>query len=432
MRKSYIATWALLACSVLLTLIFSITTFATRDNVMLEETVIYGDPSRADGLTLDFVTKHRVDKFWKTTYKLGNPDISQTIYHMYGYDSLPDEFKVERDEYFEGFTIGKSRSANEPLSDKFQNEADGWFEGKYYRLFAEFDFPCISPENHSTVFERPFDTPEEIKILGREKSNLQNYFRIPRIGIAGDSFSWKSVSTYSDDMCYFTFDLHTKKENIVDTSLLPDGFGIFAFPYEKGYFDEKWNHILVTDTSKLEMIFELDPNTHIRKLFLDYTQKHLLLFTAENGYIVLYVIDIETRTELQKLKLFENQDFATHIIDGALLVFDSDFDDVYVISKDKNQSYEIDFIFPWENDYFNPRNYTYFQCYDGERLVYSNFAGWFSELASYDSFDFFIAIYEKTGISYIGTYHSSLLSGIDNDNPGMYPCEFLDWPKASW
>ena len=51
MRKSYIATWALLACSVLLTLIFSITTFATRDDVMLEETVIYGDPSMADGLT---------------------------------------------------------------------------------------------------------------------------------------------------------------------------------------------------------------------------------------------------------------------------------------------------------------------------------------------------------------------------------------------
>ena len=56
MRKSYIATWTLLACSVLATLVFSITTFASRDDVVLEETVIYGDPSRADGLTLDFVT----------------------------------------------------------------------------------------------------------------------------------------------------------------------------------------------------------------------------------------------------------------------------------------------------------------------------------------------------------------------------------------
>ena len=180
------------------------------------------------------------------------------------------------------------------------------------------------------------------------------------------------------------------------------------------------------------MIFELEPDTHIRGLCLDYTQKHLLLFTVENNYLVLHVIDIETKTELQKLDLFENKDFGTHIIDGALLVLDHEYDDVYVISNEKKQSYEIDFTFSWENDYFNPGNYTYFKCYDGERLVYSNFAGWFPELVSYDSSDFFITIYEKTGISYIGTYHSSLLSGIDNDNPGMYPCEFLDWPKVSW
>jgi len=432
MRKSYIATLSLLACCVVATLVFSIQTFATRDDVVLEKTVIYGDPSRADGLTLDFVTKYQLDKYWKTTYTLGAPNSSQTKCHMSGYSSLPDEFKVERNEYFEGFTIGKRRSSNELLSDRFQNEADGWFEGKYYRLFAEFDFPYISPENHYPGFERSFDTQEELKILNREKSNLQNYFRIPRITDGTDAYYWSCVSTYSDNMCYFTFDLHTEKENIVDTSLLSDGFGIFAFPYEKGYFDEKGNHILGTETSKTEMIFELEPDTHIRGLCLDYTQNHLFLFTVENNYLVLHVIDIETKTELQKLDLFENKDFGTHIIDGALLVLDHEYDEVYVISNEKKQSYEIDFTFSWENDYFNPSNYTYFKCYDGERLVYSNFTGWFPELVSYDSSDFFITIYEKTGISYIGTYHSSLLSGIDNDSPSMYPCEFLDWPKVSW
>ena len=419
MRKSYIATLSLLACCMVATLVFSIQTYATRDDVVLEETVIYGDPSRADGLTLDFVTNYRNYRSytWSTVYTLGNPDNSKTNFGIYKYKPLSED-DMTLPLNHEGLTNEKEPSFYP--EDKFATEFDKLYEGKYYRLNAVFDFPTTS------WFAYEYDE----SVIQKERSIMQKYFKIPKY--KGDYYEWVIDSTFSDDMCYFTFDLHTKNGNIVDTSLIPDGFGIYAFPYEKAYEDERGKLILGTDTSKLEMIYSLEPDTQISKLSINHEQNHLLLFTIENEQLVLHVIDIANRTELQKLVLFENCDYYSYVIDGAILISNYNSHEVYVVSSLENQAYKIDFTFSSTDELFNFGNFMYFSCYDGERLVYSNFAGYIFELALPNFDDFFIAIYEKNGISYIGTYRSSLLSGTDNDETNIYSCGYQDWPRVSW
>ena len=407
MRKSYIATWILIACSVLATFVIAIQIYGTRDDVVLTETVVYGDPSRADGLKLQFQTNYRHNRAyaWYTNYTLGNPDVSETDFGLYEFKPISEE-DMTLPHYHSGLT-------NEIKVTSF-------YPDKYYHLNASFDFPTAS------WFAYEYDQ----SVIKRERSILQNYFKIPKY--AGDYYEWVIDSTYSDDMCYFTFDLHTRNGHIVDTSLIPDGFGIYAFPYEKAYEDERGKLILGTDTSKLEMIYALEPDTHISKLAVNHDANHLFLFTIENEYLVLHVIDIEKQTELQKLVLFENSDYFTYVIDGAILISKHDSHEVYVVSNLENQTYKIDFTFSSTNNLFNFGNFMYFSCYDGERLVYSNFAGHISEFTPPNKPEFFIAIYEKNGISYIGTYRSSLLSGTDNEEPNMYSCDYQDWPKVSW
>lgn len=419
MRKSYIATWILIACSVLATFVIAIQIYGTRDDVVLTETVVYGDPSRADGLKLQFQTNYNHNRVyeWYTNYTLGNPDVSETDFGLYEFKPISEE-DMTLPHYHSGLTNEKTPSFYP--EDKFATEFDKLYEGKYYRLNAAFDFPTTS------WFAYEYDE----SIIQKERSILQKYFKIPKY--KGDYYEWIFKSTFSDDMCYFTFDLHTKNGNIVDTSLIPDGFGIYAFPYEKAYEDERGKLILGTDTSKLEMIYALEPDTHISKLAVNHDANHLFLFTIENEYLVLHVIDIEKQTELQKLVLFENSDYFTYVIDGAILISKHDSHEVYVVSNLENLTYKIDFTFSSTNNLFNFGNYMYFSCYDGERLVYSNFAGHISEFTPPNKPEFFIAIYEKNGISYIGTYRSSLLSGTDNEEPNMYSCDYQDWPKVSW
>ena len=422
MRKSYIATLLLLACSVVATLVIAIQIYGTRDDVVLSETVVYGDPSRADGLKLQFRTMYNHYSFyeWNTNYTLGNPDVSESNFGLYEFKP-PSEEDMTHPYYHTGLTNEKGYSSYDP-EDKYNPAFETFYEGKYYKFNATFDFPTAS------YFAYQYDE----SIILKERRLLQDYFKIPRITYAGDYYKWIIDSTYSDDMCYFTFDLHTEKGNLVDTSLLSDGFGIYAFPYEKAYEDEHGYLVLGTDVSKLEMIYALEPDTYISKLSINHAQNHLHLFTIENDNLVLHVIDIESRTELQKLILFEDSDYSSYAIDGALLVLNLDTRENYVISNLENQPYQVDFTFCEDDNLFTSGNFKYFSSYDGERLVYSHFAGSVLEYESQNSFDIFIAIYEKTGISYIGTYHSSLLSGVDNDNPGMYPCKYQDWPKVTW
>lgn len=49
-----------------------------------------------------------------------------------------------------------------------------------------------------------------------------------------DSFSIRSESALTDDACYFTFTTRTVYGDIVDTNLIPGGYGIYRLPYFDG------------------------------------------------------------------------------------------------------------------------------------------------------------------------------------------------------
>lgn len=421
MRKSYIATWLLLGAATIASFFLAIQIYATHDDIVLEENVIYGNPDRANGLTLDLLARRSImDRYWRIAYTLGNPDSSETIYSSY--ETLPEEYKNHMDT-FKGFNLRRTGA---------HQGHDIFFEDIYYAVRADFDLPSTV----DNIFNEYYDSDVEQKALAEQELFLQNYFKIPRITVSNDNFPWNTTSIYSDTMCYFTFDLHTEKGNIVDTSLLPDGFGIFAFPYEKGYLDENGNYVLGADTSKLEMIYALEPDTHIKNLCIDSSQKHLLLFTEENNHLKLHIIDIASRNEIKNLELHEltedsERDIYAHVIDGAILLFDFDLDTISVVSSGTNESYNVDFVFPFENEYFLLTSLNQSMSYNGERLAFCDFYS--NEDLDLQGSDIYVAIYEKEGLTYFGTYRSSIFSGKEMSSlSGLYNCNWYKYPQISW
>lgn len=86
-----------------------------------------------------------------------------------------------------------------------------------------------------------------------------------------DSFQFTTISCVSRDAAYFTFDPHTQNGKLVDTSLIPGGYGIYRMAY-----DEESD---VPKMGELEMIYSLDTDKEYsgiyaspdgRKLFLTY------------------------------------------------------------------------------------------------------------------------------------------------------------------
>ena len=435
----------------------------TADQVELKETVLYGDKSKAEGLTVRSQNNYRDRCHWDTTYVIGAQPVADTAYRFTAEAEYNRSRGTPRALYLTTqINAYFSNGAENPsgLSQAYQElyESMGPNEEKEIEVYVKdyHDFYPITGwlELPGCFFDwDPLDmirdrfTEEELAII----EGMENFFRIPVLeddkelialttntekeivgsgsgSISGDDFYLDTISPYTDEAIYIVFDAHTNEGEIIDTSYIPGGYGIYRLPYHAKEADTH-GHTAAVAIDELAMVYPLDPNLHLYGMTLSGDKEQLLLYTREENTFYLTVIDVATMDTLQKLELGkwredtygwrlfdENENFLAFTLnDGELVVAERQDNGTYTITlRTELRLGESDS--PFANFYLS-RNAAL--AYDGERLavIDSLQREYTREGRDYSwreyTCGFFTAVYDNSGLVHFGTYESSLDAGED-------------------
>lgn len=158
----------------------------------------------------------------------------------------------------------------------------------------------------NTYYENSTYDVIKLEDLNAKARVLKEYFRIPVIkdevieftGIedengeyaylyhqpVGDSFEPYWINVVTEDAVLFTFNTHTENNAIVDTSLIPGGYGIYRLPYSMG--TDGWTDVR---TEELNVFYPMNPASDVIDMNMTLDQKTLM---------VVYVLDKKIRCSL--------------------------------------------------------------------------------------------------------------------------------------
>lgn len=141
----------------------------------------------------------------------------------------------------------------------------------------------------------------------------------------GDDFGFNVQSCDTEDASYFFFDAHSLNGRVVDTSLIPGGFGIYRMPHEakngKSVMEE------------LKNVYRLDPKAYYQSIAASPDGKKLMIsyyYSNANGQgkdedekVTLFaeVIDLASGKCDEKITLLENCEWSVVRSDGEFQVF---------------------------------------------------------------------------------------------------------------
>ena len=453
MRKAAILTALLLVLSIGGVCVAASGVYEARDQVVLTETVVYGDRAAANGLTVGLNITCADHLFWDTTctldaqiqtrteYSFSSSEVSKPRPRVYSGISLDatSGSELAKLELYNSLEPGEEKSAVIYLKDYMD----------YYPISVSLDLPGITqgiegsdvPDwdpNEGTsyyallkirdYFKIPVLEEECYKIsVWKGEGNNGSYSSRTDFSSESDHFSMKTFSVPTGDACYFTFDAHTWNGKLVDLHEIPGGYGIYRLPYQA---DE-------VDADALEMVYPLDPEIKLLGLFSNEDQTRLLLHAVENGKYILTVIDLDGMTTLQKLEIAEwpeDQGWQLYSGDGCMAVLLSREQELAVIAETDDGDYELWYMgdaWPDELGSF-PFRWEPVLTFDGERLAFADFLT--NEYGYYDYYtcDFALAVYEPSGLAYYGEYGNSLNTG--KDASGNHRCRgcYYDPLTVSW
>lgn len=424
------------------------------DQVYYTETTLYGDSAAAEGLTITAENNWHSHLLWETNYPVGGTAASSFRFSADGIEKvrIPVFRGLQIDSYPEDTVhlpeempdIGLSGAFREAVSETAPGEdtlirvqLKSYFD--YYPLNVTIDTPEIQATRG--FLDRYYEEYEGVSFEPRLRDTevLQEFFRIPVLdsewveisvsrdeagnmwssgggrGVECDAFYFYTYSTLTDDACYLTFDTHSAEGQIVDTSLIPGGYGIYRIPYEPERTDEDGDPACPLVTNETEMVFPLDPSVRVVMLHANEMQNRLLLYTVEDEMYVVSVLDTATMELLQRLELCE-----TSVTDNPSMRIAPQDDFVLVLLYSENKlavmeetdgKYTTEFccdIPLEESQYLN--YYRSHADYDGEKLaiVIPKDAEYFQA-----SSDFLLTVYDASGLLYYGKYDCSLDSGVD-------------------
>lgn len=454
MRKAAILTALLLVLSIGGVCVAALGVYEARDQVVLTETVVYGDRAVANGLTVELNITCADHLFWDTTctldaqiqtrteYSFSALEVSKLRPRVYSGISLDATLGSELAKLalYNSLEPGEEKSAVIYLKDYMD----------YYPISVSVNLPGITQSiEGSDVPDWDLSTRTSYDALLK----IRDYFKIPvleeecyKISVwkgegnngshyssradsssESDYFSMKTFSVPTGDACYFTFDAHTWNGKLVDLHEIPGGYGIYRLPYQA---DE-------VDADALEMVYPLDPETKPLGLFANEDQTRLLLHAVENGKYILTVIDLDDMTTLQKLEIAEwpkDQGWRLYSGDGCMAVLLSREEELAVIAETDDGDYELWYMGDaWSDELGGfPFQWEPVLAFDGERLAFIGFLSDEYGNHYYYTCDFALAVYEPSGLEYYGEYGNSLDTG--KDVSSNYRCRGRDYDSltVSW
>ena len=420
-----------------------------------EENVIYGDASVTEGLNVLLKTNYYENVFWDSLIHFGNSLKTNTQYKFssisksyekpityeglrismgayYNIQSFEDKtgMKLAYSELFDSLEPGEENSRIVYLKDYVD----------YYDFEVCFDFPGAVSWYYNTMdavdpstFEEYYDPYND------DLFALKNYFKIPVLttethkviigkhpngslshvgaeSTSSDNFSLDLKTIMTDNTCYFTFNPYSFEGQAIDTSLLPNGFGIFALPYEANAANDEE----CVKTELLSMVYPIDTNVEVYDLQMNEDQTLIFLYTIEENQLFLSIIEIATMETVQKQVIADlSEGTALYLLykDNVILITNRSNNTITVFQETENHVYNLEFTCNFDpKDEFFSRFYAvpHFD-YNGEYLVYAGIDEKWRENNN-EYCNFLLTIYNKDGLQYIGKYENSLDSGVDNDS----------------
>lgn len=473
--------------------------YKEHDKVRYTEKIVYGDREIANGLQVDFRSTYKYHLLWDTTHILNENRKTETsseysfstFSHYEGngeeeYQGVYMDMNAAMENYFHDGESTNRMFANSGLEKAYQelsDEVEAGQEGEktiylkdyvtYYPLEIRLNLPrndAASREYFETDDLETYEEDHGIHIIAK----LWDYFKIPvleeqtlhihlRKDKEGRVISHGSSSTESDafymytygevtkDACYFAFEVLSEKEKIMDTSHLPEGYGIYTFSYEMKEYNASKQTKAVPDPESFRLFYPLEPGIQIAGLETNEAQDRVLLHSIENGMYYITVIDIATGKMIQKLEIakWHEEWDGLHIYDkGDFLVMVLYGEKLAVVTLESDGQYKLQYVcnirekelgaiqkedgtivevVPWLN---------YWRAdvdFDGEKLVMTGQIRDDEYGTREDTTNFYVAVYTKEGLQYYGEYRSSLSTGTNPDKYN-YHCRGTDYVpvKVEW
>ena len=451
-------------------------------NVNIEIKDYYGDLHAADGLTVSFQEMYMRKSLWDikamfnngkmesiVDYQLLRRDLEDKlesnlgIYNM-GFMSYVDEsFFVDENSERKSYGLLKQiydRSKDEDFSDEFTVTTMMSDLCDYYPIQVRVDVPGKLYGFGNGCFEMidVLDTGiSYMKKAPHEVYNalkLNSFLHIPvdenqmvRINCQGNEskegvllniesitdmgFNLSTLNTIwtgNDNAFYFAFSNRNSLGDVVDTSLIPGGYGIYRLPY--GYICQEDYHgedyfegydIIVDD---LKTICQVNENALILDLEVDAMGKELYYVTEEDGKFFLYFAEAESGTLRDSVFLGEAQeeDWIDMKLQENFLYIKLGYRKLFVASSDDSENINLVFDTDIENQTFTEvydtksilQNYETF-AFNGESVAIIGRNLKRNDKTEYNGCGFTMLVLNKDGIEYFG----ECVTGFDEYNDSL-------------
>ena len=456
-----------------------------QDRVEVTRLSEQGNPAVLDGLEVLLHSRASDSQMnWFTTYRPGQTHFVDT---QSAYKRFWDE--ENRYDYLMGHLHGDEKARSMVLSHGYSMDYDAEEENPtgldlaihqiaeetkpgtqstrtvsvrdylpFYRISASFRLPDVEGYVEGYVRGENENWKELMAAEEAREEAINQFFRIPvqesekvTISVAKDGegnvgrnydlefFDADSFDFYissrdnvvTDDAFYFTFNNRNDQGEVVDTSLIPGGYGIYRLPYTMDFDPQKETGIL---TEQLATVYAVDPGHEIIRLHSSHDKSRLLLHTLENGWYVLTVIDRESMTALQRFEIQEKspeKDSWKLWEDQEQDIFMVEMDKSYVFfAQQEDGTYAQVFLCQIPSQ-MQERSEWSDMAYDGKRLVVGDVYDWRDSTNTAQGV-FCLSVYDFTGLRYWGEYDLSLNSKVQQDNYAGVRPDNITPIKLTW
>lgn len=247
----------------------------------------------------------------------------------------------------------------------------------------------------------------------------------------GDEFGFNMQSCDTEDASYFFFDAHSFNGRVVDTGLIPGGFGIYRMPHEG-----KEGKSAVEE---LENIYRLDPGAYYRSIAASPDGKKLMisyyysnageLGKDENEKVTLLaeVIDLASGKCDEKITLLENCEWPVVRSDGEFQVF-TDNESMLKIYRYMDGRYrkivdaeDLDFSLPGIMDITSTGTEILYEEGRVSALCYETINTWGEDwnengfARNEQSVSAVLNVFTEDGLAYCGRLYNNLQDFYDTD-----------------
>ncbi len=419
-----------------------------KDNVVVTESIVYGDKSFAEDITIIADARYRNKLQWKTQYTIAETPEAKTEFkfHPFGIKDEDSEFIKNLSVYtcFNFSTSGGDFNNNifntmkNAYDDMMKNAEPYKHKEKTILLSDYFDYyPLavdLSFENLHISF--PFFDSNISEYEQSIINEFNDYFRIPiveghKLSISAivnesgnisqwgtsyteetsDSFDFYMEGCITDSNVFLSFDNKTLNGKIIDTTNIPCGYGIYCIPYTET------ENSVIFDFENIKNVYPVDEKNGIYEIHFSENKENLYIMTRENNKSFMTVIDTVTFEKKFRLEIssFEKgYSYVNRIGENFILysTYDELADKNYytVVSINENEEYKNEFTVLTE--YMGD-----IAKWNGEYLYLAN-----TEYDVYNihpcGFDF--TVYNKDGLKFRGEYALSLATGYDGYMSSSY------------